>query len=58
LFNLSHTNFVGQVGKLRPIGNRSVSNSGSNTRRITNPPQVTNHTCPTWISDSAEAPVD
>jgi hypothetical protein len=37
-----HTNFVGQVGNLRPIGNRPVSNSVSNTGRITNPPQVTN----------------
>jgi hypothetical protein len=42
LFNLSHTNFVGQDGILRPIGNRPVSNSGSNTRPITNLPQVTN----------------
>jgi len=25
---LSHTNFVGQVGNLRPIGNRPVNNSG------------------------------
>jgi len=35
-------NFVGQDGILRPIGNRPVSNSGINLRRITNPPQVTN----------------
>ncbi len=32
-------NLVGQVGNLRPMGDRPVSNSGSNTRRITNPPQ-------------------
>jgi hypothetical protein len=34
---------VGQIGNLRPIGNRPVSEySGFHTRRITNPPQVTN----------------
>jgi hypothetical protein len=39
---LRFSSFVGQVGNLRPIGNRPVSNSGINRRRITNPPQVTN----------------
>jgi hypothetical protein len=33
---------AGQVGNLRPIGNRPVSNSEINRRRIANPPQVTN----------------
>jgi len=37
-----HTNFVGQVGNLRPIVNRPVNNSEFSGRRITNPPQVTN----------------
>jgi len=39
LATLIADNLVGQVGNLRPIGNRPVSNSGSNTRRITDPPQ-------------------
>jgi hypothetical protein len=33
---------VGQVGNLRPIGNRPVNYSEFNARRIANPPQVTN----------------
>lgn len=33
---------VGQVGNLRPIGNRPVEYSANRTGRITNPPQVTN----------------
>src|SRR5258708_6264594 len=40
--SLLQTFLVGQVGNLRPIGNRPVNNSESYTRRITNPPQVTN----------------
>src|SRR5882757_1940218 len=45
LFNLSHTNFVGQVGNLRPIGNRSVSNSGSTPGGL--PIRCRLPTCPT-----------
>jgi hypothetical protein len=47
--------FVGQDGILPPIGNRPDNFSGFRTRRITNPPQVTNlpHNYFKWNSASA-----
>ena len=35
-------NSVGQIGNLRPIGNRPVNNEADPNRPITNRPQVTN----------------
>jgi hypothetical protein len=35
-------NFVGQIGNLRPIGNRPVNNEAYPNGPITNRPQVTN----------------